>query len=358
MLPELSLLGFDRFFQKQLSNWPVPPLRPARVAAVHRDSFEIWSAAGPGPARLPGAIRRQLRDESLPGVGDWVVVETPEPPGRTALIRGVLERRSVFTRGAAGRQARAQVVAANVDRVFVVVGLDAGVNLHGLDRYLARVWAGGAEPCVVLNKADLSADASASAAQIEARCPGVRTHCVSALRADGLDPIRAEIPPGSTVAMVGPSGAGKSTLANALLGESRLPTGAVQPGSARGRHTTTRRELVLIPGGGLLLDTPGMREIGVIDGDGLSTVFEDISRISSRCRFADCHHDTEPGCAVREAVASGALDPERLEHYRKLEREAAAFHLRHDARARRQAERVWGQLHDEAARLRRWKGAD
>lgn len=358
MLPELSLLGFDPFFEKQLSNWSAPPLRPARVAAIHRGSFEIWSAAGAGPARLSGAIRRHLSDDALPGVGDWVVVDVPRPPGQTALIRGVLERRSVFTRGATGRRTRAQVVAANVDRVFVVWGLDAGVNLHGLDRYLARVWAGGAEPCVVLNKADISADARASAEQIEARCPGLRVHCVSALHADGIECIRVEIPPGSTVALAGPSGAGKSTLANTLLGEPRLPTGAVQPGSARGRHTTTRRELVLLPGGGLLLDTPGMREIGVIDEEGLGTVFEDLSRLASRCRFRDCRHDTEPGCAVREAVASGALDPDRLAHYRKLAREAAAYQLRHDVRALRQAERVWGQLHDEAARLRRWKGAD
>lgn len=358
MLPELSLLGFDPFFQNQLSNWTIPPLMPARVAAAHRGSFEIWSVAGPGPARLTGAIRRQLRDEALPGVGDWVVVQPPESPGRTALVRGVLERRSVFTRSAAGRATRPQVVAANVDRVFVVMGLDAGVNPHAIDRYLACVWAGGALPSVILNKADLAPAADDAAAQVEARYPGTPVHCVSALRADGLDGVRVEIPQGCTVALVGPSGAGKSTLVNALLGESRLRTGAVQPGSARGRHTTTRRELVPLPGGGLLLDTPGMREIGVIDDEGLGTVFDDISQIASRCRFRDCRHESEPGCAVRDAVASGALDADRLEHFRKLEREAAAYQLRHDARARRQAERVWGQLYDEAARLRRWRGAE
>ena len=358
MLPELSLLGFDRFFQRQLSNWSVPPLIPARIASTHRGCFEVWSPVGPRRARLGGAIRRELRDEALPGVGDWVVLQVPESPTDTALIRGVLERRTVFTRGAAGREARAQVIAANVDQVLVVLGLDSGVNLHTIDRYLARVWAGGAEPRVILNKADLFAGAAASAAEIEARCPAVRVHCVSALHAEGLEKVSADIRQGCTVALVGPSGAGKSTLANALLGESRLATGAVQPGTGRGRHTTTRRELVLLPGGGLLLDTPGMRELQLVDDHGLSTVFEEISQIASRCRFRDCRHLSEPGCAVRDAVASGTLDPERLEHYLKLQRETAGYQLRHDARARRRAERVWGQLYDEAARLRTWKGTD
>ncbi|HKJ93932.1 MAG TPA: GTPase RsgA, partial [Longimicrobiales bacterium] len=153
-LPELSFLGFDSFFLNQLSRWPVPPLVPARIAGADRDRFDLWAAAGRGSARLAGAVRRRLADEALPGVGDWVVADAPAR-GDVVVIRGVLDRRSVFTRGGAGRQARVQVVAANVDRVFVVLGLDAGPNPHGMDRYLARVWAGGAEPRVVLNKADL-----------------------------------------------------------------------------------------------------------------------------------------------------------------------------------------------------------
>jgi ribosome biogenesis GTPase len=159
-----------------------------------------------------------------------------------------------------------------------------------------------------------------------------------------------------TVALVGSSGAGKSTLVNAMLGEERMPTGEVRARDGRGCHVTTHRQLVLLPGGGLLLDTPGIRELQLIDEEGLDAVFEDIAAFSARCRFRDCRHDTEPGCAVREAVASGDLAPDRLEHYRKLEREAQAFERRHDARLQRQAERVWGQLWEEAACLRRWKG--
>ncbi len=349
MSPELTLLGFRPFFEQQLAAWPVPPLLPARVAAVHRSAFQVWAAAGPLPARMTPGLRRRLGDEALPGVGDWVVVEPPALPSDPALLRGLLERQSVFTRGAAGRATRVQVVAANVDRVFVVLALDAGVNLHTVDRYLACIWAGGAEPRVVLNKADLVADAEGAAAGIEVRCPGVQVHCVSALRAEGLEELRTGIPPGCTVALVGPSGAGKSTLANALLGEERLATGEVQR-DRRGRHTTTRRELVLLPGGGLLLDTPGMRELQVIDEEGLETVFADIAELAGRCRFRDCTHEAEPGCAVQEALAAGTLEPERLEHFRTLAREAAAYQLRHDVRARREAERAWGRMANEVLR--------
>ncbi|MEJ2217288.1 MAG: ribosome small subunit-dependent GTPase A [Gemmatimonadota bacterium] len=356
MLPELPLLGFGLFFQKQLHDWPVPPLVPARIAAAHRDRYEIWSARGILDARLSGGVRRGLGDEALPGAGDWVVVEPSADPAGAAVIQGVLERRTVFVRAAAGRAARSQVVAANIDRVFVVVGLDAGANLHAIERYLARIWAGGAEPQVILNKADLAPDdAKAAAADVESRNPGLPVHVVSALAGDGLDAIRAAIQPGCTVALVGPSGAGKSTLANALLGEARLATGPVRA-DARGRHTTTRRDLVLLPGGGILLDTPGMRELAVVDDAGLDVVFEDIARLAEGCRFRNCRHLTEPGCAVRDAVDSGALDPDRLEHFRKLQWEAAAFERRHDVRARRQEARLWGQLEREVRQQRRWKG--
>ncbi len=356
MLPELSLLGFDAFFLNQLSRWSVPPLAPARIAGAHRDHYELWCAGGPVSARLAGALRRELADEAVPGVGDWVVADPPADEGAVVLIRGVLERRSVFLRGAAGREARPQVVAANVDRVFIVVGLDAGANPRSIDRYLARIWAGGAEPRVLLNKADLAPDPAAAAADIEARCPGVPVHTISALREQGLDELRAAIPAGCTAALVGASGAGKSTLVNALLGEARQATAAVQAFEARGRHTTTRRELVLLPGGGLLLDTPGMRELEVIDEAGLEVVFDDVAQLAAGCRFRDCRHVSEPGCAVLAAAASGALDPERLEHYQKLQREAQAYELRHDARASRRADRVWGQLSREGAMQRKWKG--
>ena len=261
-----------------------------------------------------------------------------------------------YRRGAAGRQVRAQVVAANVDIVFAVCGLDEDFNVRRIERYLSRIWASGAQPAVILNKADICENTAAHTAEVESHCPGVPVFATSALRSEGLALIRASILDGVTAAFVGSSGAGKSTLVNALLGEERMPTGEIRSRDGRGCHVTTHRQLVLLPGGGLLLDTPGMRELQLVDEDGLDSVFEDIASLSAQCRFKDCRHDTEPGCAVKKAVELGKLDADRLEHYQKLEREARAYERRNNERLRRQSERVWGQLHDEAARLRRWKG--
>lgn len=353
---ELSALGFGPFFTQQLHSSDGCQGIPARVAAEHRGTYEVWSEAGAGPARLAGRLRLELQEAGLPGVGDWVVLRAAPGGDRETVIDRVLARRTVFTRGAAGRQGRIQVVAANVDLVFAVCGLDADFNVGRIERYLARIWASGAQPAVILNKADLCDDIVSCVSEVEGHGAGVPIHVTSALRFEGIEAVRAVISPGMTAAFVGSSGAGKSTLVNALLGEDRMATGEVRARDGRGCHVTTRRQLLLLPGGGLLLDTPGMRELQLVDEDGLDAVFGDISERGARCRYRDCRHDTEPGCAVKEAVKSGDVAADRLEHYRKLEREAQAYELRHDERLRRKAERVWGQLSDEAARLRRWKG--
>lgn len=353
---ELSALGFGPFFEQQLQASDGRGNVPARIAADHRGAYEVWSRTGAGPALLAGRLRQELESTGLPGVGDWVVLERAPGTDRTTVIDRVLARRTAFTRGAAGREARAQVVAANVDLVFAVCGLDADFNVRRIERYLARIRAGGARPSVILNKADICEDSAARIAELESHAFGVPVHVISALRSEGIEAVRACICDGMTAALVGSSGAGKSTLVNALVGEDLMPTGEVRARDGRGCHVTTHRQLVLLPGGGLLLDTPGMRELQLADQDGLDAVFEDIAALSARCRFRDCRHDAEPGCSVREAVASGALAPDRLAHYHKLEREAQAYELRHDERKRRQAERVWGQLSDEVVRLRRWKG--
>jgi len=353
---ELSALGFGPFFEQQLPSSDRLELIPARIAAEHRGVYEVWSTEGSGRAQLAGRLRRELEDAGPPGVGDWTVVKDAPDPHHTTVIERVLSRRTVFTRGAAGRETRAQVVAANVDLVFAVCGLDADFNVHRIERYLARIWASGAQPAVILNKADLCEDLGGRLAEVESHCVGVPVYVTSALRSEGLDAVRACVHDGLTVALVGSSGAGKSTLVNALLGEDRMRTGEVRATDGRGCHVTTHRQLVLLPAGGLLLDTPGMRELQLVDEDGLGDVFGDIAALASRCRYRDCHHETEPGCAVIEAVESGELAADRLAHYRKLEREAQAFALRHDDRKRRKAERVWGQLSDEVAQLRKWKG--
>jgi ribosome biogenesis GTPase len=353
---ELPALGFGPFFEQQLPSSDRSQLIPARIAAEHRGAYEVWSPKGSGRAQLAGRLRRELEDASPPGVGDWTVVKDAPDPHRTTVIERVLSRRTVFTRGAAGREVRAQVVAANVDLVFAVCGLDADFNVHRIERYLARIWASGAQPAVILNKADLCEDLGGCLTEVESRCVGVPVYVTSALRSEGLDAVRACIHDGLTVALVGSSGAGKSTLVNALLGEDRMRTGEVRATDGRGCHVTTHRQLVLLPAGGLLLDTPGMRELQLVDEDGLGDVFGDIAALAVRCRYRDCRHEAEPGCAVMDAVESGELAADRLANYRKLEREAQAFELLHDERKRRKAERVWGQLSDEVAQLRKWKG--
>ena len=353
-MSELSDLGFGPFFEQQLQTVDGRREVPARIAAEHRGGYEAWSGSGSGPARLAGRLR--LEDGGVPGAGDWVVVDVEPSPERTAIVERVLDRRTAFTRAAAGRRVRVQVVAANVDVVFAVCGLDADFNPRRIERYVARIWASGAQPGVILSKADLCGDAAGRADQVASRLPGVEVLLASAPRSEGVEAIRSRIGPGVTAAFVGSSGAGKSTLVNALLDEQRMATGAVRAGDGRGRHVTTRRQLVLLPGGGLVLDTPGMRELALVDEGGLGALFADVDALAARCRYRDCRHDAEPGCAVRAAVVAGELDADRLEHLRQLEREAAAFALRHDEHARRRAERVWGRLSDEVALLRRWKG--
>jgi ribosome biogenesis GTPase / thiamine phosphate phosphatase len=351
---ELERFGFAPFFDAQLE--PRERALVARVTAEHRGAWEVQGANLATTAQLAGRLRRDEAEFAFPGVGDWVVLRQEPKPDEPAIIERVLSRRTLFTRGAAGRETRAQVIAANVDLVFVVCGLDADFNVRRIERYLARIWASGAQPAIILNKSDVCEDVAAHVAEVERHAAGVPLFVTSALLGEGLAEVRARIEAGTTVAFVGSSGAGKSTLVNALLHEAKMTTGPVRASDDRGQHVTTHRQLLALAAGGLLLDTPGMRELQLVDSQGLDVVFEEVATLATRCRFRDCRHDAEPGCAVRAAVESGELDPDRLEHYRALEREAEAFELRHDVRRRRQAERVWGALSDEVARLRKLKG--
>jgi ribosome biogenesis GTPase / thiamine phosphate phosphatase len=348
----LSSLGFSPFFQDQLD--PVGADRPARVAAEHRDIYELFSDRGVERGRLAGRLRRTAAAELRPGAGDWVTVHDQAGEG-ALVIDTVLRRRTLFTRGAAGQAGRVQVIASNVDLVFVVTGLDADFSIRRIERYVSRIWASGAQPLVVLNKADVCEDTEARIAAVEARCPAVSVLATSALQLQSLAPLRREIQDGVTAAFVGSSGAGKSTLINALLGEERMATGPLRERDGRGRHTTTHRQLFQLPEGGLLLDTPGMRELQIQGEEGLDAVFGEIATFARSCHFRDCHHESEPGCAVREAVRSGEISEDRLSHFHKLEREARAWERRQDDRVRRQDERKWGHMVNEVSRLTRKK---
>ena len=303
-----------------------PECAPARVTRVDRGRLTVLGADGeqrvhPAAALFDGS---GLGD---PAVGDWVAL-------RGELAVAVLPRRSAFTRTVAGRSSAAQVVAANLDVVLVVEALVGEARLRRVERYLAVAWSSGATPVVVLTKADLCDDVAAAVEQVAEDALGVEVLPVSSMSGDGLDAVRALLGPGRTGAMVGPSGVGKSSLANALAGETLAATREIRD-DGRGRHTTTARELHLLPGGGLLIDTPGMRELGLYDDlDGVDVAYADVAGLAAGCRFRDCGHRTEPGCAVAAAIDAGTLDPARFTAWRKLQSEAHRQLLRVDARAR------------------------
>ena len=303
-----------------------PACVPARVSRVDRGRLSVLT--GEGEARVhPGPPLYDEAGLSGPAVGDWVAVR-----GEQAVA--VLPRRSAFVRTVAGRTSAAQVVAANLDVVLVVDALAGEARLRRVERYLAVAWGSGATPVVVLTKADLCDDVPAAVAHVAEDALGVEVLAVSSVTGEGMDGVRALLRPGRTGAMVGPSGVGKSSLANALAGRTLAATREIRE-DGRGRHTTTARELHVLPGGGLLVDTPGMRELGLYDdGDGVDTAYADVALLAADCRFRDCAHRTEPGCAIAAAIDDGRLDPGRFNGWRKLQAEAHRQLLRVDARAR------------------------
>ncbi len=351
---ELDSLGFGPYFAGQLHD---DAAIPARIAGEHKDSYLVWSGSGERFARLAGRLIPTLADEAYPTAGDWVTLKETPAPGDTGIIDRVLARRTVLTRGAAGRATRGQVIAANIDIVFVVCGLDANFSVRRIQRYVARVRAGGASAIAVLNKADACDDVAGRVSLVERAAPGVPVIATSAMHGYGLERIAALLLPGVTATFVGSSGAGKSTLINAFLGEERLRTAEIRAQDGRGRHTTSSRRMVSLPSGGLLIDTPGMRELALPDEEGIDSVFPDIEQLALRCRFRNCTHNAEPGCAVRQAVESGELPAEMLEHYLQLTAEARANELRHDLRLQRQSERSTGrQRAKDLQVIRRLKG--
>ena len=310
-----------------------PPHFLARVVAQHRAGYELHDGERVFNAQ-PAArfLRRDVDPVDRPAVGDFVVVAPASPP----TIERILPRRSELKRGAAGESHRRQVIATNVDAVFVLVGLDGDFNAARIERYLLLIHGSGAAPVVVLTKADKATDAQAVAADLRARLSdAVEVVAVNAKSADSVAPLLHWLGPGCTAVLVGSSGAGKSTLTNTLLGETRQATGAVRARDSRGRHTTTHRALIPLPSCGCLIDTPGMRELKLTGEEELE-LFADIEALAAQCRFADCGHGSEPGCAVQAALDRGELSPERWRHYLKLrdEREEQAATL--EARLRRE----------------------
>jgi ribosome biogenesis GTPase len=311
---------------------------PARVVAQHRDGYVVVTRDGEMRASAAGRLIHEAGEAGYPAVGDWVALALNEGE-QSATIHAVLPRRTAFVRRAADSVQTVQVMAANVDVVFIVTSMNADFNPRRIERYLAAAWQSGARPVVVLTKSDLSADPEAQVAELAAVAGDCPILPVSARDGLGLDALLAQVGPGETCVLIGSSGVGKSTLVNAFLGQDRMATQAIREADDQGRHTTSHRELVLLPGGGLILDTPGIREVGLIDADeGVGVVFDDIEDLTRECRFNDCSHANEPGCAVQGALASGALNPARWAHFNKLGEELAAVEGKAD-RVAKAAER-------------------
>jgi len=338
----LAGLGWDPGWAVSYLPFDAAGRRPARVLAAHRDAWVVATPAGDLDAVIAGRLRHDaLGPADLPAVGDWVAVTG----SHTAVIAAVLPRRSVFRRATGEDRTLAgdQVLAANVDVALVVAGLDGDFNLRRLERYLAVAWSGGTTPVILLNKADLSGDPEGLRVAAEAIAPGVEVRPLSALTGDGVADLAADhLRPGRTAVVLGSSGVGKSTLVNALLGFERQVTRAVREDDSRGRHTTTHRELLRLPGGGLLIDTPGIRSLGVAGAaDGMDAAFADIMDLAAGCRFSDCGHESEPGCAVQAALADGTLSGERFASHRKLEKEVARAARTADPLLREAERRRW-----------------
>ena len=338
----LEELGWSSFFEESFRSLPTAGLVPGRIAMQHRNAYTVYTSDGEVRAHVAGKLRYQAGDGSdFPAVGDWVALHTPGGAG-AAIIYHILTRKSRFSRKVAGGRTGEQVVAANIDTAFLVSGLDGDFNMRRIERYLVLAYDSGAAPAIILNKTDLCENLPEIIDAVSVIAPGIPLLSISAGRNEGVEQIRTFLPRGSTGVLLGSSGVGKSTIINALLGRAVQKTEAVRENDSRGRHTTSRRELMLLDGGGMLMDTPGMRELQLWgDTETVEGSFRDIQDLALQCKFTDCRHDTEPGCAIQAALEEGVLDPERYASYQKLQREMAYLERKQDELARRmEKERV------------------
>ena len=335
MSMNINDLGWDKHFSEHFESLGRSDFLPARVLLETARVYSVFCSSGELSAKISGKlVHKASGREDFPVVGDWVAIK-PNSTEQKATIHRILPRRSAFIRKEAGKRTEPQVVAANIDTVFMVCGLDGDFNPNRIERYLAVAWESGAKPVVVLNKTDICADVDDAVATVESLVPGIPVLPMSAIKNIGVDTLCAHIRFGETVAFLGSSGVGKSSLVNALLGMERQRVRTVRGDDSRGRHTTVHGQLFVLPEGGVLIDTPGLRELQLwSDNEGLARAFDDIKELSSQCRFKNCRHDTEPGCAVRQALEDGTLTDRRWQSYMKLKNELSHLEGRRNTKSK------------------------
>ncbi len=346
----LENLGWDENFARQFDEYKDSGYVPARVILEHKQIYKVLCELGEKTAEVSGRFFHQAESRAdFPTVGDWVAAALM-PGENKAIIHGLIPRKSSFSRKAvlAGGpkygpgKTEQQVLASNIDTAFLVSGLDGNFNLRRLERYLTVTWDSGINPVIILNKADLSPDPETSVKEAESVAIGVPILAISATERDGIEQLYDYIEIGKTVVFLGSSGVGKSTIINSLIGREVQKVGEVRDYDHRGRHTTTHRELILLSKGGIVIDTPGLRELQLWgDEDGLERTFDDIVALASQCRFNDCKHESEPGCAVRAAIEDGSLDEGRFRNYLKLQKELKHLARRQNIKERRASERAF-----------------
>jgi ribosome biogenesis GTPase / thiamine phosphate phosphatase len=351
---QLFDLGWGPFFEDLFVPYRDQGLSPMRITRENRRKYLAFGELGEYSCEISGRFRFETdKKGEFPTVGDWVAVSTLPDKGK-AIIQALLPRKTAFSRKVAGQKTEEQIVAANIDVVFIVCGLDLNFNLRRIERYLTVAWESGALPVILLNKADLCPDADLRKGEVESIALGAEVHSLSASKKTGLEALFPYIQVGKTVAFLGSSGVGKSTIINALLGAERLRVNSVSELGSRGRHTTTFRELLFLPNGGMVIDTPGMRELQVWgDEEGLKRVFDDIESLASQCRFWNCRHENEPGCAVQEAIIHGSLEPKRLESFWKLKKELAYLADRQTMTANAVEKARWKSISQIAKNLKK-----
>lgn len=324
-------------------------LKLGRVALEHKHSYRVWLYEGEYLCTLAGKLTYEANGrEDLPAVGDWVAVQA-SPGEMRGIIKGILPRKSKFSRKAAGQVTEEQIVAANVDTVFIVNSLNDDLNLRRIERYLLLAWESGSNPVVILSKADLVTDIQAKLDQVSSVALGVPVIAVSALEGTGIEELQAYLAPGKTIALIGSSGVGKSSLVNYFTGFEKQLVQEIRESDDKGKHTTTHREMVLLPGGAILIDTPGMREIQLwTSEEGITESFPDIEEYADACKFRDCSHKNEPGCAVVSAIQEGLLKESRLVSYKKLQKELAYIDRKLDKKAQAEEKKHWKNISKEA----------